>query len=49
MDYQKVYEVKKAQKLLNKHGILDPAQEQKITDEIQKEKAKAKEKKNGVD
>jgi len=40
MDYQKIYEIKKAEKLLDKHKLLDAKQKEKNDSEIVKEKAK---------
>ena len=44
MEYQKIYDIKKAEKLLNKHKILDQNQKNKNDEEITKEKNKKKEK-----
>lgn len=45
MDYQKLYEIKKAEKLLDKHSILDANQKAKNDEEIEKEKQKEKKEK----
>lgn len=39
-DYQKIYDIMKAEKLLNKHNILDEKQKKKNDDKIKEEKEK---------
>jgi len=40
MDYQKIYDIKKAEKLLDKHKLLDTKQKQANDAEVSKEKEK---------
>lgn len=40
MDYQKLYDLKKAENLLKKHGLMDTNLKKKIDDEAKKENAK---------
>jgi len=42
MDYQKIYDIKKAEKLLDKHSILDSKQKEKNDSEVATEKQKGK-------
>ena len=38
MNYQKIYEIKRAKKLLEKHKLLDKAQKAKIEKEVTNER-----------
>lgn len=46
-DYQKMYEILKAEKLLNKYNILDTKQKEKNDKEMEDEKKKPKPEKVG--